>query len=105
MKPINTCVMHPRKDTWKLVTEYDVMMYVCGLRAGEQVRLRKALHIHDQGVPTGKVYPAGEVWTVLSGSKDDPRVVWFRQADGERHTWSDDRAEIDEWFERLGPAQ
>ena len=97
--------MQPRKRSWKLVTEYGVESYACGLRAGERVELRRPLHIHDHtGAPTGKVYPAGEVWTVLSGSKDDPGVVWFRQADGERHTWDDDAAQIDEWFNRLGPA-
>jgi hypothetical protein len=93
----------PKK--WKLATEYGVTLYACGLQAGERVELKKPLTILDHtGTPTGIVHPAGEVWTVLSGSKDDPGVVWFRQADGERHTWDDDAAQIDAWFKRLGPA-
>jgi hypothetical protein len=97
--------MQPRKPTWKLVTEYGVTSYACGLRAGDRVKLKKPLTICDHsGTPTGVVYPAGEVWTVLSGSKEDPGVVWFRQSDGERYTWDDDAAQIDEWFVRLGPA-
>jgi hypothetical protein len=95
-----------RKPEWKLVTEYGVASYACGLRAGDRVALKKPLVMHNhEGKPTGKTYPAGEVWTVLTGSRQDPGVVWFRQADGERHTWDDDAAQIDEWFRRPGPAE
>ena len=97
--------MKPRKPQAKLVTAYGVESYACGLRAGDRVELNKPLVVCDHtGKPTDVVHPAGEVWTVLSGSKKDSGVVWFRQADGERHTWDDDAAEIDEWFTRLGPA-
>lgn len=84
---------------WKLVTSYSVSTYRCGLRAGDRVALRDNLVVRDhRGEPTGKVYPAGELWQVLKGSKDDTGVVWFRQADGHRHTWDDD-PEIFETFE------
>jgi hypothetical protein len=74
--------------------------YKCGLVAGQRVRLKKDIIKSCRGVPTGKIYPAGEEWIVLPGIKTDP-VLWFRQADGERHTWDDDKASIDEWFERI----
>jgi hypothetical protein len=84
---------------WKLVDTYTVSSYRCGLRAGDRVALRRDFVVRDHlGRPTGKVYPAGEVWSVLNGSEDDPGVIWFRQADGERHTW-DDGPEVFEWFE------
>lgn len=81
---------------WKLVSSYTIALYRCGLRAGDRVALRQDLVMHDhRGNPNGKVYPAGEVWLVLHGSKDDPGVLWFRQADGRRHTWDDDPAVFD----------
>lgn len=87
---------------WKLhipTKENSFLHYQCGLVAGQQVALRKDLIVRDHnGKPTGEVYPKGEIWTVLSGIKSDP-VLWFRQADGERHTWDDDAAHVNEWFE------
>ena len=88
---------------WKLHVPDEsnrITRYKCGLVAGQRVRLKKDLLITCRGVPTGKVYRAGEEWVVLIGITTDP-VVWFRQADGERHTWNDDLASVDEWFERI----
>jgi hypothetical protein len=96
--------MQPRERQFEIVTAYGVESYACGLRAGDRVELKKPLHVCDHtGKATGVAHAPGEVWTVLSGSEDDPGVVWFRQADGHRHTWDDDAAQIDEWFKRLGP--
>jgi hypothetical protein len=79
------------KDTFKLVTEYPVTDYQCGARAGDPVRLRRDIAIHDHtGAPTGEAYHAGEIWSVLRGAAEEPVVVWLRQANGETHTWSDD---------------
>ncbi len=78
-----------------------ITRYKCGLVAGQRVRLKKDLPVTTfDGVATGKVYRAGEEWTVLTGITSDP-VLWFRHDDGERHTWNDDAASVDEWFERL----
>lgn len=86
---------------FRLITQYGVPSYACGLKAGERVRLRKALVIRDaSGRPTGEVHPAGEEWTVLTGSAQDPGVVWFLEPNGERHTW-DDSYGIFEWLERI----
>ena len=72
--------------------------YQCGLIAGQKVALRKDLVVLDHaGSPTGEVHPAGEVWDVLAGVRSDP-VVWFRQPNGDRHTWDDDAESISEWF-------
>ena len=78
-------------NTFHLVTEYPVTDYQCGIRAGDRVRLRHniVLREHD-GTPTGIVHHAGEVWTVLRGSIEQPPTVWLHQPDGETHTWSDD---------------
>ena len=40
----------------------------------------------------------GEIWMVLSDSKERSIVVWFRQADGDRHAW-DDETSLFEFFE------
>jgi len=64
-------------------------------------RLKKDLVVKTlQGVPTGEIHPAGEEWVVLTGITTDP-VLWFRQTDGERHTWDDDAASVNEWFDRI----
>ena len=78
------------RDTFKLVTDYPVTEYRCGVQAGDQVCLKADLVIRDhRGQPMG-VHPRGEIWTVLYGAAKEPAVVWLRQADGEMHTWSDD---------------
>jgi len=82
-------------DETNRITEYK-----CGLVAGQHVRLKKDLVITCHGVPTGKVYPTGEEWVVLTGIATDP-VLWFGRPDGNRHTWDDNCASVDEWFERL----
>lgn len=88
-----------KKKTFKLVSEYGLNQYSCGLCAGESIVLLHDLPVisHD-GRPTGIVHRKGEVWTVLSGSKGD-RVVFLRQPDGKRHTWDDDPS-IFETFQR-----
>jgi hypothetical protein len=79
------------KPKWKLVTNYDVLEYRCGARAGDHVRLRNDIIVRDHDDrPTGEVHNTGEIWTVLPGAKGDPGAVWLRQADGDRCTWSDD---------------
>lgn len=84
---------------YRLVTEYPIAEYKCGLKAGDRVRLRHDIIVRDhRGEPTGVVHPKGEIWTVLTGAEEEPVVVWFRQADGERHTWDDDES-IFETFE------
>jgi hypothetical protein len=89
------------KPKWKLVTEFPVTEYECGIRAGERVRLRQDIVVRDhRGKPTGSVYRRGEIWEVLRGSVEPPVVVWLRMLDGRSHTWSDDD---DFWrqFERV----
>ena len=96
--------MSRKSDTYRLVTEYGLSPYPCGLCRGEEVRIKKPIVVRDSsGKKTGKVYPNGEVWTVLSGVKDEPDVIWLRQADGERHTW--DSSSFFETFERVNPKE
>jgi hypothetical protein len=75
--------------------------YKCGLVAGQRVRLKKDLVVTTyDGVATGEIHPCGEEWIVLTGITSDP-VLWFRQPDGGRCTWSDDTAEVEKWFEKI----
>lgn len=92
--------MPKSKPQWKLVTEYPITDYQCGIRAGEKVRLRQGLVVRGHSGEPTHVHHAGEIWTVLSGSAESPVDVWLRQADGERHTWSDDD-DFWIWFERV----
>ncbi len=88
------------KPEWKLVTEYVLRDYPCGLSAGDMLRLRKDIVVNDhRQKPTGVVYVAGGLWTVLTGTQQEPGVVWLRQPDGDRHTWDD--SDIFEWFEKV----
>lgn len=89
------------ESEWKLVVRGDVQTYQCGLCVDDIVRLREDLVIRDHnGAPTGKVCLSGETWLVLPGSTDDPGIVWFRQEDGELHTWTD-TSDLWKHFERL----
>ncbi len=88
---------------WKLHVPDEgnrITQYKCGLVVGQRVRLKKDLIVTSGGEPSGKVYRAGEEWVVLTGIATDP-VLWFSQADGERHTWDDNTESVDEWFERI----
>lgn len=80
----------------KFVSEYPIEQYRCGLKAGDQVRLKRDIVVkNSKGTPTGKVHPAGGIWRVLPGAKSQPIVVWLLQADGQRHTWDDDASFVD----------
>ena len=93
--------MPKSKSKWKLVTEFPIRNYKCGAVAGEKVRLRRELVILDhRNRPTGKVHVAGEIWTVVRGAAEEPRVLWLHEPDGNSHTWTDDDAFWD-WFERF----
>ena len=82
------------------IDEIDLLEDRCGLKAGDLVRLTKDLPIVDQdGRPTG-AYKRGEIWGVLSGSHQDPDVLWLQQPNGEWHTWDDDDS-VWEQFERV----
>lgn len=92
--------MPHKKSSFRIVTDYGLSPYPCGLRAGERVRIKTSIEIEDSsGKKTGKVYPEGEVWTVLSGVKNEPHVIWLRQVDGRGHTW--DAESFFETFERV----
>lgn len=89
------------KTKWKLVTEFPIAEYRCGARAGESVRLRRELPIYDhKSQPTGAVHRVGEIWTVVRGSAEEPRVLWLHEPNGSSHTWDDDAGFWD-WFERV----
>jgi hypothetical protein len=77
-----------------------ILKYKCRLLAGQRVRLKKEIIIKSPRGRTRKFRPACEEWIGLPGVKTDP-VLWFRQADCDRHTWGDDKASVDEWFEGI----
>jgi len=87
------------RDRYRFISNYPIQRYRCGLKAGDRVRLKQHIRVRNhKGRFTGEVYQAGEIWTVLPGAEEEPRVVWFCQANGKRHTWDDDPS-IFETFE------
>ena len=89
------------EDDYVPINVFDVEKYRCGLAAGDKVKLRVDIPVRDsEGQPTGGVHSAGEIWTVLSGSSQDPDALWFRQSDGELHSWDDDPS-IYDTFEKM----
>lgn len=77
------------------------MVYKCGLKAGDLLELVRNIVIKDHNnKPTGFRHLKGEIWSVVPGSKQDPGVVWLRQADGNVHTWDDDKT-IFQTFKRI----
>jgi len=76
--------------------------YLCGVRAGERVRLLQELVMRDErGKPSAVVHRPGEIWTVLAPTPDMPWRVWLRQPDGEAHAWTDSDKKFWSWFERV----
>lgn len=84
---------------YRLVTEYGLADYPCGLSAGDRLRVTAAIVVHQGSKPTGGVHPVGDVWTVLRGVVDEPDIVWLRQPDGASHTWTGH--DIFETFEKV----
>lgn len=87
---------------YRLVTEYGLADYPCGLSAGDRLRLKVEIVVCQEGTPTGEVHSVGGVWTVLRGVVDEPDIVWLRQPDGKSHTWTG--CDIFETFERVTDA-
>lgn len=76
------------------------MEYLCGVRAGEKVRLLQELVIKDErGRPTSDVRPAGEVWTVMSPNPEKPFLVFLHEPDGFPHYWPDSKKKFWSRFE------
>ncbi len=88
-------------SSFRLISDFNLMTYRCGVKAGSVLRLRQDIAVKDHnGIPTGKILPAGGVWKVLPGSKDDVGTVRLMQPDGKLHTW-DDAPTLLEAFEVL----
>jgi len=68
--------------------------YRCGLRTGDRLLLRRNLPSDGGG------HEIGGVWTVLTGSPQDPNALWLRQPNGKLHSW-DDNESIFEYFDKL----
>jgi hypothetical protein len=86
-------------DEFVPVCTFTIEQYQCGLRAGEQLRLRQDFPIRNAEGAVISVVPAGSIWTVLTGATEDPDTVWLEEPDGELHSWDDD-ATIYETFEK-----
>jgi hypothetical protein len=93
--------MTPKHPGWRLVSEYGIVRYRCGLVSGDKVRVIDKIVIKTNGKPTGKVHEVGEIWTVLGGVEDEPEVIWLRDADGKRGTW--DSASFFTYFKKHSP--
>jgi isopentenyldiphosphate isomerase len=89
-------MMNKPGNDWRLIGDYPVTNYKCGLKAGNHVRLRADLLVRDhEGKPTGIIHRAGEIWRVLPGAEYGAVVIWLRQPNGERHTWDDNPTVFD----------
>jgi hypothetical protein len=87
--------MTVKKTKWKLITDYPVTKYSCGLVVGQYLRLRKDLIVRDPEGKIVKTIKAGEIWEVIPGSTEPPLDVWLRRPDGQRHTWEDSESIFD----------
>jgi hypothetical protein len=88
------------EDEYIPINIFTVNEYRCGLRSGDQLRLVRALPGNDGHPHDDAARRIGAVWTVLSGSPQDPDALLLSQPDGKLHTWSDDES-VFEYFERL----
>jgi hypothetical protein len=89
------------EDEYFPISVFTIDEYRCGLRAGERLRLHRALPGDDEHLlPDDAAHEIGGVWTVLTGSPQDPDALWLSQSDGGLHSWSDDES-IFEYFDKL----
>jgi hypothetical protein len=84
------------QDEYVPISVFTIDEYRCGLRAGDRLRLYRALPGNDErSLPDDSVREIGGVWTVLTGSPQDPEALWLSQPDGRLHSWSDDASIFD----------
>jgi hypothetical protein len=82
--------------------ESDSPVYLCGVRAGERVRLIQELLIQDErGTPTSEVHLPGEIWTVLHPNPEMPWRVLLHEPGGFPHYWPDSKIKFWSWFESV----
>ena len=93
------------REQYVSIEEFNKQSYECGVSVGDLLQLRQTLVVRDEsGSETGERHQAGEVWVVLSGSYQDPEVVWLRQPDGELHSWSNDGSIWEQFSKCPAPA-
>lgn len=82
------------------VDTFDVNTYDCGLKTGEKLRLKVPIPLEDERGRVIRTIPKDSVWTVLSGSFQDPGCLWLEEPGGDNHSWDDDKS-LFEVFQRV----
>jgi hypothetical protein len=66
-------------DAYRLVKDYSLEQYSCGLSAGTELSIKREIRVSDHtGKETEKIYPEGKVWTALPGVAVNPDFIWIR---------------------------
>lgn len=73
------------------VDTFDVLTYDCGLKAGDKLKLKMPIPLEDERGKVVRTIPKDSVWTVLSGSSQDPGCLWLEEPGGDAHSWDDDQ--------------
>lgn len=73
------------------VDTFDVTTYDCGLKAGDKLKLKMPIPLEDDRGRVVRTIPKDSVWTVLSGSSQDPGCMWLEEPSGDAHSWDDDK--------------
>ena len=75
---------------YKVVFEYTLLSYPCGLESGDKLQVIKPIIVRDhRNRKTGQIHPEGEIWEVLPGTESEPDIIWLRDPSGERQTWDE----------------
>lgn len=82
------------------VDTFDLLQYECGLKAGDKLELKLPIPLENDRGKVVRTIPQGSVWTVLSGSSQDPGCLWLEEPNGESHSWDDDKG-IFQVFSRM----
>jgi hypothetical protein len=73
------------------VDTFDMNEYACGVKAGDKLKLKLPIPLEDDHGNVVRTIPKGSVWTVLTGSSQDPGCLWLAEPSGDAHTWDDDK--------------
>ena len=101
IRPFSSIERRDKSHGFRIHDTYTVEVYKCGLKAGQNVRLKNDLVCRDHRGTVTETIKAESVWLVLNGCSTDPKVVFLQQPDGEPHTWDDDPS-IFEFSELVG---
>ena len=78
-----------------MLSNYKLLQYPCGLKVGEKLKI---IYTPESLESKKKTIEEDDFWTVLSGSEEEPEIIWLIDDYGNKSIWNEEA--LFEQFER-----